>query len=177
MRQHSQICVLRRNCPQAADLNPAEEVAPPISCLLVTFLKSHSAHTQINPALQEDEELEAEMGVVLDSSTPQHPLERALALLEKHDGASAAKLLEAHIGAGTHRRRQLSAGQQQQQLQQQQLQQREAEQAAAALGLTQQEQQQDADADAASGLPVGESTVAAAADEAVNEAAADCADS
>ena len=58
---------------------------------------------------QEDEELEAEMGVVLESSTPKHPLERALQLLEKHDAASAAKLLENHIGAGTSRRRQLDA--------------------------------------------------------------------
>jgi hypothetical protein len=59
--------------------------------------------------LQEDEELEAEMGVVLDSSVPQHPLERALQLLEKHDAASAAKLLEHHMGAATSRRRQLGA--------------------------------------------------------------------
>jgi hypothetical protein len=57
---------------------------------------------------QEDEELEAEMGVALESNTPQHPLERALQLLEKHDAASAAKLLENHMGAGTNRRRQLS---------------------------------------------------------------------
>jgi len=59
--------------------------------------------------MQEDEELEAEMGVVLENSTPQHPLERALQLLEKHDAASAAKMLENHIGAGTSRRRQLAA--------------------------------------------------------------------
>lgn len=58
---------------------------------------------------QEDEELEAELGVSLDSSTPQHPLERALQLLEKHDATSAAKLLEHHMGAGTSRRRQLSS--------------------------------------------------------------------
>lgn len=57
--------------------------------------------------LQEDEELEAEMGVALESSTPKHPLEQALHLLEKHDAESAAKLLQDHMGAGTSRRRQL----------------------------------------------------------------------
>jgi hypothetical protein len=62
--------------------------------------------------VQEDEELEVELvgqlGIALESSTPQHPLERALQLLEKHDAASAAKLLENHMGAGTNRRRQLT---------------------------------------------------------------------
>lgn len=58
--------------------------------------------------LQEDEELEAEMGVPLESVAPTHPLERALQLLEKHDAAAAAKLLEQHIsGAGTGRRQQV----------------------------------------------------------------------
>jgi hypothetical protein len=51
--------------------------------------------------LQEDEELEAEMGLALESSTLKHPLEQALQLLEKHDAAAAAKLLEQHTGASS----------------------------------------------------------------------------
>jgi hypothetical protein len=78
---------------------------------------------------QEDEELEAEMGVALDGSAvaaSKHPLERALALLEKHDTQAAAALLEQHVsGAGTSRRRQVLAaslaGEQQQQPEVQQL--------------------------------------------------------
>ncbi|WIA11474.1 hypothetical protein OEZ85_011588 [Tetradesmus obliquus] len=65
---------------------------------------------------QEDEELEAELGLALESSTPKHPLEQALQLLEKHDAAAAAKLLEQHTGASSSG----GTGKQQQQQQQQQ---------------------------------------------------------
>lgn len=81
---------------------PTALLLPPASLLT-------SADCLLLLLLQEDEELEAELGLALDNSTPQHPLERALQLLEKHDAASAAKLLEHHIGAGTSRRRQLSS--------------------------------------------------------------------
>lgn len=80
---------------------PAALLLPPVPLL--------TAADCLLLSLQEDEELEAELGVALDSSTPQHPLERALQLLEKHDAASAVKLLEHHIGTGTSRRRQLSS--------------------------------------------------------------------
>jgi len=39
--------------------------------------------------LQEDQELESEMGVGLQDTTPKHPLEEALQLLQKHDAAVA----------------------------------------------------------------------------------------
>ena len=48
--------------------------------------------------LQEDEELEAEMGVALESSTPKHPLEQALQLLEHSVAMSAAQALTQEIG-------------------------------------------------------------------------------
>eukprot|EP00775_Hariotina_reticulata_P013194 gene13194-13325_t len=38
---------------------------------------------------QEDEELESELGLGLQDSTPKHPLEQALQLLQKHDAATA----------------------------------------------------------------------------------------
>jgi hypothetical protein len=71
--------------------------------------------------LQEDEELEAEMGLALESTTPKHPLEQALQLLEQHDATGAAKLLEQHTGAS-------DSGSTGKQLQQQQLQQQPEQQ-------------------------------------------------
>lgn len=51
--------------------------------------------------LQEDDELEADMGVPTESTTPKHPLEQALILLEKHDAATAAKFIEEHTGSSS----------------------------------------------------------------------------
>lgn len=51
--------------------------------------------------LQEDDELEAEMGVITEDMTPRHPLEQALMLLEKHDAATAAKFIEEHTGSSS----------------------------------------------------------------------------
>lgn len=49
---------------------------------------------------QEDEELEAELGVPLSSEHTTHPLEVALQLLERHDAQAAAQLLARHTGTG-----------------------------------------------------------------------------
>ncbi|KAF8070888.1 hypothetical protein HT031_000969 [Scenedesmus sp. PABB004] len=48
---------------------------------------------------QEEEELEAELGVAAEAATPKHPLQQALELLEAHDAAAAARLLEQTTGA------------------------------------------------------------------------------
>lgn len=74
-------------------------------------------------ALQEDEELEADMGVPTECTTPKHPLEQALLLLEKHDAATAAKYIEEHTGSssGSNPAQQQEEPQQQQQAHQHQV--------------------------------------------------------
>lgn len=85
--------------------------------------------------LQEDDELEAEMGVMTEDRTPKHPLEHALQLLEKHDAAAAAEFLEEQTGSSS------GATEQQQQQPEQQHTEQQTEQQDAEQQMEQQEQQ------------------------------------